>query len=317
MKMDDYSERVLAPAINNLAGEVAASVMQGSEGGVCNFEANFDGSGAIIAPVATTYLNAKANLSTNSAPNMRRKVVNSPYTDARVVSSLAGLFNPNAKISEQYSSGMMRGEALGFDWMEDQTVISHETGTFTAGTVAGADQSGTTLTVNAITGTLNAGDIITIDNTFAVNRITKRSTGRLRQFAITADAGNGATSLSIYPAIIGGVDNGSGGVTPVQYQTVLLPPENGAAINLVNNPGEIYTKNIGFAPEAVTMATADLILPEKGIVEGAREAFDDVSMRMITAYDVGTDQLITRLDVLWGSLWVRPEWACIVADAST
>ena len=39
-----------------------------------------------------------------------------------------------------------------------------------------------------------------------------------------------------------------------------------------------------------------------------------VSMRMITDYFIGTDQLITRLDVLYGYLWVRPEWAVVVAD---
>ena len=33
-----------------------------------------------------------------------------------------------------------------------------------------------------------------------------------------------------------------------------------------------------------------------------------------TDYFIGTDQLITRLDVLYGYLWVRPEWAVVVAD---
>jgi hypothetical protein len=37
-------------------------------------------------------------------------------------------------------------------------------------------------------------------------------------------------------------------------------------------------------------------------------------MRMITDYVIGTDQLATRLDVIYGYLFVRPEWLCIVAD---
>jgi hypothetical protein len=68
-----------------------------------------------------------------------------------------------------------------------------------------------------------------------------------------------------------------------------------------------------FAPEAVTLATADLETPE-GVHAVAREQFDGVSMRMITDYFIGTDQLITRLDVLYGYLWIRPEWAVVVAD---
>ena len=45
--------------------------------------------------------------------------------------------------------------------------------------------------------------------------------------------------------------------------------------------------------------------------------FDGVSMRMVTDYFIGTDQLITRLDVLYGlplrdTARVGP---CVVADA--
>jgi len=35
---------------------------------------------------------------------------------------------------------------------------------------------------------------------------------------------------------------------------------------------------------------------------------------MITAYDVMGDNLITRLDVLYGYAAIRPEWSCIVPD---
>lgn len=59
--------------------------------------------------------------------------------------------------------------------------------------------------------------------------------------------------------------------------------------------------------------TADLEMPD-GVHEKAREAFDGVAMRMISAYDVKSDQFITRLDVLYGFLFVRPEWAVVVAD---
>lgn len=307
MSLDDYSERVLAPAINNLAGSIAADVMSGTEGGVCNFVSNLDGSSNIISPNASTYLNAGASLNTNSAPLGDRKVVNDPFTEARVVATLAGLFNPVADVSRQYKTGMMQ-QALGFDWLMDQTVIKHTAGTFTAGTVNPGGQTGSTLLTNAITGTLTAGDIITLANVNAVNRITKQTTGQLRQFVVTANVLSGATSIPIYPAIVPPV----GGVQ-VQYQTVDSSPINGATILLVTKPSVVYRKNIVYAPQAVTMATADLELP-RGVHEAAREAFDGVSMRMVTAYNVSTDQFITRLDILYGYLFVRPEWAVVVAD---
>jgi hypothetical protein len=145
---------------------------------------------------------------------------------------------------------------------------------------------------------------------YAVNRITKQSTGQLRQFAVTANVAAGATEIPIYPALIP-----SAGGNPVQYQTVTVSPADGAAVNPASNvaPSTTYRKNFAYAPEAVTLATADLEMP-RGVHEAAREAFDGVSMRMVTDYMIGTDQLITRLDVLYGYLWIRPEWACVVAD---
>lgn len=307
MSLDDYSERVLAPQINNLAGAVAADIMSGVETGVCNLVSNTDGSGNIISPTVQTYLEAQASLHLNSAPDGERKVVNSPITDARVVSTLTGLLNPVTDISAQYRSGTMKN-AVGFDWMYDQTVITHTTGTFSAGgTVNGASQTGTTLLVNSITGTLTAGDIITIAGVYAVNRITKVSTGQLRQFVVTAAVTNGGTSISIFPAITPAV-----GGNAVQYQTVTVSPANAAVVALATPASSVYRKNVAFAPDAITMVTADLEMPNN--VEVARDQFDGVSMRMIRQYNSLTDQNVQRLDILFGYLYVRPEWAVICCD---
>jgi hypothetical protein len=309
MSLDDYSERVLAPCINNLAGAIAANIMSGVEGGICNLVSNTDSNGNIISPILSTFLNAGATLDTNSAPTGRRKIVNDPFTQARTVGTLTGLLNPITDISRQYTTGTM-AQAIGFEWMMDQTVLKHTTGTLSAGTVSGGGQTGLTVTVTGTTGTLVIGDIITFANVNAVNRITKTTTGQLRQFVVTAAATSGFTSISIYPAIVPPV-----GGNQVQYQTTDSSPANGAAITLATPASSIFRKNIAYTPEAITMATADLVLPQQGIVEGARESFDNISMRMITDYTVGTDQLITRLDVLYGYLYVRPEWACVICDA--
>jgi hypothetical protein len=311
LSLDDYSRRILAPMVNNLAGAVAINIMSGAEGGICNFVANQDQSSNILTPTSGTFLLAGAALDNNSGPIANRKIVNSPNTEARVVDSLKGLLNPNSEISSQYVTGRMY-DALGFIWMKDQTAISHTTGSLAQGsaTVNGAGQTGMLLTVNALAGSLNIGDIITIAGVYAVNRITKQNTGQLRQFAVTANVPTGSTSIPIYPALV----PASGG-NAVQYQTVTASPANGAAVNQASGvlPGVTYRKNFAYAPEAVTLATADLEIP-RGVHEAARESFDGVSMRMITDYFIGTDQMITRLDVLYGYLWIRPEWACVVAD---
>ena len=93
-------------------------------------------------------------------------------------------------------------------------------------------------------------------------------------------------------------------------------PGNAAQVRLVNPASTTYIKNFLFVPDAVTIAMADLEIP-RGVHEVARETFDGVSMRMITDYVVATDQMITRLDVLYGYKWLRPEWAVIIADSVT
>jgi hypothetical protein len=309
LKLDDYSDRILMPMMNNLAGDIAADVMQGAEAGICNFVSATDGSGNIISPTSSTVLNAKALLEQNSAPTSPgRKVVQSPQTEANLVSTLSGLFNPSQGISDQYRTGTMKN-ALSFDFFMDQTVINHTTGSFSAGgTISGANQTGNTITVAAITGTLNQGDIITIDGVNSVNRVTKKTNAKLRQFVVTANVASGATSIPIYPAIVP-----SSGGNAVQYQTVDVSPANGAQVRLVNLANEVYAKNIAYAPEAITLATADLVIP-KGVHEAARRTYDGISMRMVTAYQIGTDQLGTRLDVIYGYRYVRPEWGVILAD---
>lgn len=302
MSLDDYSERILAPAINRLAAYMANDLMSVAQQS-CNLV--YKNSSGLVSPDASTWLTAGATLSQNLAPEMDRKIIMDPLTQARSVSSLAGLFNPQRKISDQYETGMITTDTLGFDWMMDQTTRVHTVGTFSAGTVNGAGQTGNTLTVNAITGTLNAGDVITITGVNAINRLTGQDQGALRQFVVTANVASGATSIPIYPAIV---------PAPAAFNTVTASPANSATISLVLPASSQYRQNLAYYPEAFTLATADLEMPTNGVVEAARAEFDGVSLRLLTAYDVMSDSLVTRIDCLYGYAAIRPEWAAIVAD---
>lgn len=310
LKVDDYVERIMVPRISFLTADVANDLINQTEGGVSNFVNAQDGSGNTIAPTQQTILNARAALVNNSIPDAdMMRLVAHPNSQAKVTSALTGLLNPQPEISKQYRKGRMY-DGLGFLWYEDPTVITHVTGSFTAGTVNGAGQTGGTLVTNAITGTLKKGDIITLAGVNAINRLTHASTGALKQFVVTADAATAAVSLSIFPTITPAV----AGVS-VQYQTCTASPANGATIALANKASETYRKNLAYVPDFLTFATADLYLPAKGIIEGSRDMFDNVSLRWLAAYQIGTDQAIDRLDVIYGAVPVRPEWAVVVADS--
>lgn len=327
LDIDDYSERVMAPIINNLAGKCAQNVMTKAAKNAANLVSNknanvalnaVSATGAIISPTSETFLLANANLDDNSGDPMTRRVVNDPTTDARTTVSLQGLFNPTPEISQQFRSGMMKS-GLGYEkWFRDQTVRKHTTGSFSAGgTVAGGDQttspSGGNLTVNAITGTLKQGDIITIDGVNAVNYVTKENLGTLRQFVVTADVLTGATTIPIFPGLVGPLVAQPVN-TQVQYQTVYALPLNGAQVKLVTQSNEVYRRSLAYVQKAITMASADLVIPRRAVEEAARANYDGISMRVLTDYLPNTDQLVTRTDILFGSLTVRPQWVCAVAD---
>jgi hypothetical protein len=321
MSIDDYSEIILAPMINNLAGKVAQVVMTNAAASVANFVSNVDATvapnavsptGRVISPTSEQFLQANAILDDNSADQMTRRVVNDPTTDARTTVSLQGLFNPTPEISAQFRTGMMKS-GLGYErWFRDQTVVKHTTGTFSAGgTLNGVPANGaTSITVAAITGTLKKGDIITIAGVNAVNRVTKQDLGTLRQFVVTADVATTGTTINIYPAIVAPQADG----TDTQYQTIASIPADGAQVKLVTQSGEVYRKSIAYVQKAITLATADLILVKNAVVECARANYDGISMRILTDYINTSDQIATRADVLFGSATLRGEWLTAVAD---
>lgn len=323
LDLDDYSERIMAPIINNIAGKCAQVVMTKAARNAANLVSNKNGNpavnavsaaGAIISPTSETFLLAGANLDDNSADQATRRTVNDPTTDARTTVSLQGLLNPVTEISQQFRSGMMKN-GLGFEkWFRDQTVAKHRTGSFSAGgTLNGVpaqmSPQGGDLPVNAITGTLKQGDIITIDDVYAVNYVTKENLETLRQFVVTADVADGDTVIPIFPGIVYGLPN-----SDVQYQTVAAAPANGAQVRLVTQSNEVYRRSLAYVQKAITMATADLVIPRRAVEEAARAEYDGVSMRVLTDYLPATDQLVTRTDLLFGSLTVRPQWVCAVAD---
>lgn len=312
LSLDDFSDRILLPAMNSLAGQIAVDVMSATEK-FCNmtFKGRNTGNstGTILTPDSAAWLDAGALLDNTSTPRVNsrgmRKAILDARTQARTVDSMSGLFNNAQKVGDQFKSGEMGVNTLGLDWGMDQTVLKHTNGTYSAGAVAGAGQTGPTLTVAAITGTLNKGDIIVIAGTFATNPVTKQNTGELRQFAVTADVPAGSTQIPIYPDIIPG---------NVPYGTVTASPAAGALLTLVGGAGVTFRKNFVMDPTAITMATADLPLPGKGVVEAYRESYDGVSLRFIQGYDINNDQFISRFDVLYGYQTVRPEWGTVVAD---
>src|SRR5260221_13830352 len=98
------------------------------------------------------------------------------------------------------------------------------------------------------------------------------------------------------------------------FQTVSATPADNAALTIVGASGAVSPQGLALHRDCITFASADLPLP-RGVDMAARVTDDQlgVSMRMVRAYDINTDNYPCRLDVLYGVGVLRPELGCRVA----
>lgn len=235
--------------------------------------------------------------------NGSRHLIVSPAMNAALVQGTAGLFNGQSRIGEQNSTGnFVQGWGSTVDI--DQNVSRHLNGTQaqTGLTVAGAGQSGNTLTVAATGGTITQGTVFTIGSgataVNAVNPQSRQDTGSLQQFVVTANVAAGATSIPIYPAI----------VAAGNQQTVTQSPANGAAITFVGAASASYETDIVFQRDAFTLAMVPMAEPAAG-VKVTQMTEDGMTVKVTQGYDLINDNSIMRLDVLFGYAATYPELA--------
>ena len=293
LSLDDFSKRILEPAMAQLAASVESDA----------FNMALDVPNVVgAAGSATTFKNvleARKKLSDNLAPTAERRLILNTQDNVDLVDSLKGLFQDSSTISQQYKEGMV-GKTAGFDAIYENTLIPNFTNGAGAGyLVNGAAQSGSSLIVDTGTGALPKGAIFTIANVFAVHPESRLSTGVLQQFVVTSAYTGGAGTVSIYPSIVA-----SGAL-----QTVNAVPADNAAITVYNTASDVTTTSLAFHKDAFTFATADLVMP-KGVDFAAREVYDGISIRVVRQYDVNNDAFPCRLDILYGYKAIRPQLAC-------
>lgn len=344
LSLDDFSKRILTPAMAKIASQMDQDCLQAAITGTYN-----NGTGPTVAAGApvnnivgtpgTTpgtsggsatglaqynapicYLNAGMQMDNNATPrDENRRCLLSPAAMAQSVSGLSGLFNDSGIIGEQYRKGVL-GNALGFEFCMDQNVYTFTTAALTTGTISAALVNGTATAV--VTGcgtslTVPAGAIFTLAGVYAVNPENQQSTGQLQQFVVTAPValnGSGVGTLAISPTpILSGSTVANGTVTTATGDFTGSSTGGGSSTPLtwasnVTAVGGSFQQSLAYHQDAFTLATADLELPG-GVDFAARETYDGLSMRIIRAFDINNDQMPCRIDILGGFANLRPELA--------
>lgn len=299
LSLDDFSSRILEPAMAVLAANIEADALTMYQD-VYNI---VDQDGTAFS--WNTVLNGRKALNDSLAPmDNQRAALLSTGSSVKLVDALKGLFQDSNEIGKQYREGKM-GRSAGFDFYENTLLVPHTTGTAaktTGYTVNGAvtANGSTAVTVQTGTTTFKKGDIFTVAGCFRVHPETKVSTGVLQNFVVTADYAGGAGSLSFAPAIYT-----SGG----RQNVVAAGMANSSALVKVGaGASELINADMVFHKDAFAFATADLIMP-KGVDFAARQVLDGISMRIVRQYAISTDTMPCRIDVLYGYKAIRPQLA--------
>ncbi len=292
LSLDDFSKRVLEPAMSVLAANIEADSMN-----MYKDVAQSVWNGGSAATLAKLLAGRKVLQDALTPLNDRTANLNT-QDNVDLVDALKGLFHDSKEVARQNREGYM-GRTAGFDFVENTMWPSHTRGAGSGYLINGAAQSGSTIIVDTGTGAIAAGDVFTIAGVFKVHPETKVSTGILQQFVATAAASSGATSIAISPAIV------ASGAS----QNVSGSPADNAAITFLGTASTAVGTSMLYQQDAFAFATADLVMPS-GVDFSKREVLDGISMRIVRQYDINNDKFPCRLDVLYGYKTLRPQLAC-------
>ena len=304
MSLDDFAERVLKPRISQLAASIDADVANAYKGIFHSV-----GTPGTTPATSLVLLQAQQKMNESAAVASPRYLTVNPAANAGLVEGMKGLFNPVSTISRQFKSGLMGEGILGFEELAmSQSMKVHTTGTAPRTDAAAVKTTlvngATKLTIKTVTNarTLLPGDVFTIAGVFAVNPQTRESTGSLQQFVVqntVTSAGTEFADVEFLPAVYGPTH---------ALATVSKLPTADDLITYLGAAGTGYPQNLAYHRDAITFATADLIMPQ-GVDMASRQVHNGISMRIVRQYDINNDRLPCRIDVLYGYKVIRPEMA--------
>ena len=299
MQLDDFAERVLKPRISQLASSIDADVANSFK-----YIGNSVGTPGTTPATSLVLLQGQQKLNENAAVMMPRYATINPAANAGLIEGMKGLFNPVSTISKQFKNGLFGEGILGYDELSmSQSIKQFTTGSRTGTLTVNASVTSEGATAIVVTGlgstVVKAGDVFTVADCFAVNPQTRESTGSLFQFVALADV----TASTTATVQVNAMYSASQALASVD-----VLPQSGKTVTFLGAPSTQYPQNLIYHRDAITFATADLLLPQ-GVDMASRQVHNGISLRVVRQYDINNDRLPCRIDVLYGYSVIRPQMA--------
>ncbi len=300
LELDDLSKRYIEPATKVMVSGIEGDVLSSVTKDVHNFTGTT--TEVIGAVDLDAVAQARAKLNQNLAPkDGNRNVQLDSVTMAAVVNGMSSgalaLFNPSTDVSKAFREGFIGRNSMATWWENDRT-YSHTSGSdhttvdIDAAVLDGASQ------ITIAGGVLVVGDTFSIAGVKQVHPETKAAYAHDQQFVVTAKV-TGDTVIAISPSII---------LTGAKQNVSELPSVNDVVSVYAGN-SVVYQSNLMYHKEAFTFVTADLPIMDDSIRCVSRTQ-DGLTIRCWQGSDIRNDELLLRLDILYGFKTLRPEWAC-------
>lgn len=305
LSIDELSKRYIEPAVSVLVSGIESDFIAYAT------KATYNVAGAAGTGITTLDVPGKARAKLNQylAPKDGNRAIQvDSVTMGALVNGTAAYFNPSNAIDKQFREGLVARTSMA-DYYENERIWTLTNSADVACTMAAAaavTDGGSAMTMASLSVAPATGAVFTVPGVYACHPETKAAYPHLQQFTVTA----GTTTIqTVSPAIYltgprKNVCSATGAdLTPATFNgTGIVPVFVGAA-------STSYPMPLMYHKEAFQFVTADLPIMDDA-AKCVRRVQDGLSLRVWQASDIRNDELLMRIDILYGMAALRPEWAC-------
>ncbi len=315
--IDYLDERYITPAVSALVSAIDADMITQFTKDIYNTVGT---AGTVVGTSAdlSALFNARARLNQGLAPKDDNRVIQmDSVTMATIANGAKAIFNPSDDVTKTFREGYY-GRIAGADIYENErTWTLSNTSDVTADTDSDAlvTDGGVIVDFHTLKTVANSavGEVFTIAGVYACHPETKASLGYLQQFVVTS---LNAASVNVSPTIYLGLS-----ATTVAKRNVVKATGAALAVTdfnaktcvFIGTASQALRQNIMYHKNAFAFVTAELPLMADA-AKCSRMTKDGLSLRVWQGSDIRNDELLMRIDILYGGKTLRPEWATRITN---
>lgn len=315
LDIDELSRRYIDPAMSVLISGIDGDCITTATKETFNVAGT---AGTVVGAVTSGFSdtsalgNARAKINQGLAPKDNNRAIQlDSVTMASVSNGIKGLFLPSDQVEKSFREGFIARTAMADIYENERTWsltnIADVTGTTDAS--AGVTDGGTSVDMHTTVASPAVGCVFTIAGVYACHPETKAPYSHLQQFTVTATSAGAAVTISPATYLTGARKN----VCSSTGADLATTDFNSKTLTFWGSASTTYRQNLMYHKEAFAFVTADLPLMDDAH-KCVRMQKDGISLRVWQASDIRNDELLMRIDILYGFKPMRPYWACRISN---